>query len=133
MWKLIDPVRGTTVWEGQDKPEYKSELTGWLLSDGVVVSALTNNALQLKQAGYLVVSPPEAKLLFTPEEWGKIEETYGAKSDLIINYFMGSWSDLRLKEVNFNLDSVRGIFPHLLSINFITQARYEQLMQQITL
>lgn len=76
-----------------------------------------------------IISPVEFKLLFTPQE--RMAILAERANDPILNDLFTILDDVRLKEINLNLESNKAVMAYLESKNLITAVRKAEIMTGI--
>lgn len=76
-----------------------------------------------------IISPVEFKLLFTPQE--RMAILAERVNDPILNDLFSILDDVRLKEINLNLESNKAVMAYLESKGLITSTRKAEIMTGI--
>lgn len=73
------------------------------------------------------VTPPEFKLLFTPQE--RVAMRAARSTDPVIDDFFDIVDDPRLTYVDLGLESVKSALQYLQSLGILTEARVTEILQ----
>lgn len=97
----------------------------WILKDGTWEAPIIPDPV-IQVPLIPIISPVEFKLLFTPQE--RMAIIAERANDLILNDLFSILDDVRLKEVNLNLESNKALMDYLEGKGLITADRKAEIL-----